>query len=311
MLLAGIYVLLAYVTLTPQLAQGALGKIAWPASGVGLAFLLLYGVRLWPGVALGAFLATIATSGHVAYSITTGAGNTLEVVSAALFLRHVVGFDARLERARDVVALVCAGAAGACASALFGVIGLHIADMATPAALSRIGWKWALGHAMGVAAVTPFVLTVGSCWKERRHPGSCGEASALFLLLFGVGSVAFWGGGGVLREYDLEYLPFPLLVWAAFRFGVHGAASANLITSGMAVLGTAEGWAPFVSGSSSENLLLTWSFVNVSAVTTLLLAAVVTEGRRAEERNPVSHAHRAGGRRNLLGRCQRPHHRRQ
>jgi len=281
-LLAALYVLLAYVTLAPQLPQGELGKIVWPASGVALAFLLLYGVRLWPGVALGAFLATELTSGHLLYSLTTAAGNSLEVVSATLILRRVVHFDARMERARDVVALVCAGAAGAGASALFGVLGLHLSDLASPAALSRIGWKWTLGHTMGLTAVTPFVLTVSSWWKERRHPGSRGEALALFLLLIGVGSIAFWGGG-VIRDYDLEYLPFPLLVWAAFRFGVHGAASANLITSGMAALGTAEGWAPFVSGSSSENLLLTWSFVTVSAVTTLLLSAVVTEGRRSEE----------------------------
>jgi PAS domain S-box-containing protein len=168
-------------------------------------------------------------------------------------------------------------------SALFGVLGLHFTSLVSSESLPRIGWKWILGHAMGTVVITPFLLTVRSWWNARRHPGSCGEAAALFFLLYVVGAIAFWGGAGLLREYDLEYLPFPLLVWAAFRFGVHGAASANLITSGMAVLGTASGWAPFASGSSSEDMLLTWSFVNVSAVTTLLLAAVVTEGRRSEE----------------------------
>jgi PAS domain S-box-containing protein len=283
-LLAAIYFVLADVVLTPQFFEGDLGKIVWPASGFALACLLLYGVELWPGVALGAFLASLTSSGQVVYSLTTAAGNSLEVLFAALLLRRVARFDTRMERARDVVALlVCGGAVGVCASALFGVLGMHLAGMAAAEALPRIGWKWALGHAMGIIAVTPFVLTVSSWWKARRHPGSCPEASALFLALSVVGAIAFWGGAGVLREYDLEYLPFPLLVWAAFRFGVHGAASANLVTSGMAVWGTAAGWAPFASGSSSEDLLLTWSFVNVSAVTTLLLAAVVTEGRRAEE----------------------------
>jgi PAS domain S-box-containing protein len=283
-LLAAIYFLLADAALAPQLFEGALGKIVWPASGFALAWLLLYGVELWPGVALGAFAAGLSTSGQTFYSLATAAGNSLEVVSAALLLRHVAGFDNRLERARDVVALlVCGGIVGACSSALFGVLGLHLSEMAAVEALPRIGWKWALGHAMGIVAVTPFILTVSSWWKARKHPGSCGEASVLFLLLFVVGAIAFWGGAGFLREYDLEYLPFPLIVWAAFRFGVHGAASANLITSGMAVWGTAAGWAPFASGSSSEDLLLTWSFVNVSAVTTLLLAAVVTAGRRSED----------------------------
>ena len=283
LLLAAIYFLLAGVALAPQIFEGDLGRIVWPASGFALACLLLYGVELWPGVALGAFLATQTNSGNVLYSLTTAAGNSLEVISAALLLRHVARFDLRMERARDVVALVCGGIAGACASALFGVLGLYLSELAPVDAILRIGWKWTLGHAMGMVAVTPFVLTASSWWKGRKEAWSCLEASALFLLLLLVGAVAFWGGAGLFREYDLEYLPFPLLVWAAFRFGVHGAASANLITSGMAVWGTAAGWAPFASGSSSEDLLLTWSFVSVSAVTTLLLAAVVTEGRRSEE----------------------------
>jgi PAS domain S-box-containing protein len=283
-LLAAIYFLLADAVLAKQVFEGDLGKIVWPASGFALAGLLLYGVELWPGVALGAFLAGLTTSGQVLYSLTTAAGNSLEVISAAFLLRRLARFDVRLERARDVVALlVCGGIVGASASALLGILGMHLSGMAPVEALPRIGWKWTLGHAMGMVAVTPFVLTVSSWWKARKHPGSCGEASALFILIFVVGAVAFWGGAGFFREYDLEYLPFPLLVWAAFRFGVHGAASANLITSGMAVWGTAAGWAPFASGSSSEDLLLTWSFVNVSAVTTLLLAAVVTESRRSEE----------------------------
>ncbi len=284
LLLAAVYFLLAYAALAPQLFEGDLGKVFWPASGFALACLLLYGVELWPGVALGAFLATQYTSGEILYSLTTAAGNSLEVVSATLLLRRVARFDLRMQRARDVVALlICGGMVGASASALFGIFGMHLSSIAPADALPRIAWKWALGHAMGMVAVTPFLLTVRSWLVSRKHPGSRFEAAALFFLLLVVGAIAFWGGAGFFREYDLEYLPFPLLVWAAFRFGVHGAASANLITSGMAVWGTASGWAPFASGSSSEDLLLTWSFVIVSAVTTLLLAAVVTESRRSEE----------------------------
>jgi PAS domain S-box-containing protein len=281
-LLAGVYFLLAYAALTPRFFDGDLGKIVWPASGLALFFLLRHGVEFWPGVALGAFLATFVSSGSVVHSLSTAAGNSLETVSALLLLRGAARFDSRMERARDVAALVVCAALGACASALFGILGLHLAAIAPVEALPRIGWKWALGHAMGMVAVTPFLLTFRSWRKERSLPGPCLEASALFSLLILVGGIAFWGGAGLFRQYDLEYLPFPFLVWAAFRFGAHGAASANLVTAGMAVLGTASGWAPFASGSSSEDLLLTWSFVNVSAVTTLLLAAVVSQGRRAE-----------------------------
>ena len=92
-LLAAIYFLLADAALAPQLFEGHLGKIVWPASGFALACLLLYGVELWPGVALGAFLAGVTNSGQVLYSLITAAGNSLEVISAALLLRRVARFD--------------------------------------------------------------------------------------------------------------------------------------------------------------------------------------------------------------------------
>jgi len=35
--------------------------LAWPPTGIALAALLLFGLRLWPGVAAGAFLVTAST----------------------------------------------------------------------------------------------------------------------------------------------------------------------------------------------------------------------------------------------------------
>jgi PAS domain S-box-containing protein len=288
-LVAAGYFLLAVLALSHPWIDGDLGKIVWPASGFALAALLLFGIDLWPGVALGAFAATQLTSGPLIHSFATAMGNAFEVISAAFLLKRVAGFDIRMERTRDVVAfLLCGGLVGAFASAAFGILGLYVSGIAPPTALYRIWWKWGLGHAMGMVVVTPFVLTVGSWWKMRRAGRSCAEAAALFALLIVVGTVSFWSVDGSWNDYDLEYLPFPLLVWAAFRFGPPGAAAANLVTSVMAVWGTAAGSGPFASGSSSEDLLLTWSFVAVSAVTTLLLAAVVSEGRRSEDERQKS-----------------------
>ena len=80
------YLLFAKLSLEPPFIDGALGRIVWPASGFALAVLLLSGLRMWPGVALGAFVATQATSGPLIHSIATSAGNTLEVVSVRAFL---------------------------------------------------------------------------------------------------------------------------------------------------------------------------------------------------------------------------------
>src|SRR5262249_12469877 len=75
--LAVLYILTARAGL--QLATvGAPVTLVWPPSGLALAALLLGGLRLWPGLALGATLAnasaglTLLTAGGI------GAGNTLE-----------------------------------------------------------------------------------------------------------------------------------------------------------------------------------------------------------------------------------------
>ena len=78
----------------------------WPPSGIALAALLLGGYRLWPGVALGAFLAntTAREPLFVAGAITVG--NTLEALLGAWLLHRRAGFRTSLERLPDVLGLV-------------------------------------------------------------------------------------------------------------------------------------------------------------------------------------------------------------
>lgn len=284
------YFLLAKVALEPPFIDGDFGRLLWPASGLALAALLTGGLGLWPGVALGAFAATIATSDSLVHSLATSAGNSLEVVLAAALMRGLAGFDNQMERVRDVLALVVFGALmGAAASATLGIFGLYAGNLSPVSVLGRIWWQWTLGHAMGIIVVTPFLLTARSWLKTRSgpNPNRRSEAAVIMTLLVIVGGIAFWNRGP-WSEYTLEYLPFPLLIWAAFRCGTPGAALANLVTSGMVVLGTASGSGPFNAGTSTEDLLLTWSFINVTAVTTLLLAAVVSTGHRAQEERQKS-----------------------
>ena len=228
-----------------------------------------------------------------------------------------MGFDRRMERVRDVLALVvCAGLVGAFVSAFFGVLGLYLGDIASASAIRGIWWKWGLGHAMGMLIVTPFLLTVRPWMRELYRSRAWIEPALLMGLLIIVGRLASGMGPGVLRGYHLEYLPFPLLIWAAFRLGPPGAAAVNLVTSSLAVLGAAAGFGPFATGSASESLLLTSSFVNVTAVTTLLLAAVLMEGTTcsgspSQNGNPVPHARGAGLRGNRDRRRDGTLHRRQ
>src|ERR1043166_5000815 len=76
-----------------------------PPPGVALAALLLLGLRLWPGIALGAFLLNWTAGVSAASAAGIATGNTIEAVAAAWVLARVVDFRPSLERGGDVIAL--------------------------------------------------------------------------------------------------------------------------------------------------------------------------------------------------------------
>src|ERR1043165_3239280 len=77
----------------------------WAPSGIAVAALLLGGMRLWPAVTLGAFLANVTSGTGAPIALGIAVGNTLEPLVATYLLRRV-GFRPALDRVRDVLSLV-------------------------------------------------------------------------------------------------------------------------------------------------------------------------------------------------------------
>src|SRR5438045_788671 len=91
----------------------------WPPAGIGMALLVLYGPRLWPGIVAGD-LAVADFSQPIGTVLGQTVGNTLEVLIAAFLFLRVAKRRTDLGRVRDVTALVAAAAAGTAVSATFG-----------------------------------------------------------------------------------------------------------------------------------------------------------------------------------------------
>src|SRR5256884_4359356 len=135
---------------------------AWPPSGVALAALLLLGLRLSPGIALGAFLLNWTAGVSAPGAAGIALGNTLEAVAGAWLLGRVLDFQPSLERVRDVIALVVVGAlASTTLSATLGVGSLWASGAVPPGALRRLGVLWWAGDALGGVVVAPLLLTWG------------------------------------------------------------------------------------------------------------------------------------------------------
>ena len=262
----------------------------WPPTGIALAALLLFGLRVWPGIAVAAFAANAAhvAPGELLWTPAgIAAGNTLGPVLGAFLLRRVVRLDNALTRLRDVFGLLVFGAMVAMAvTATNGVLNLALRGLIPWAIVPTVWRTWWIGDAMGVLIFAPFLLT----WAANPRPGWKGwraaEVAALFISLGVAGRLIF----SFPAEYQVQYAVFPFIIWAALRFGVREAATAVVVISGFAVWGAVHGDGPFAMGTLDQRLVLMDLFMAVAATTALAMGAVTAERGRAQ-----ADLHRAHG----------------
>jgi two-component system cell cycle sensor histidine kinase/response regulator CckA len=284
-LLAAVYFATAKLGLLAAVAQPVVSS-AWPPAGVALAALLLFSVRLWPGVALGAFLLNASAGVSVAGAAGIAAGNTLEAVAGALLLTRVARFRPSLERIRDVLALILlAAVASTAVSATIGVLSLWLSGAISSAACRPLWLVWWSGDALGILVVTPLLLA----WvraPRRNGPLSLGralEAGLLFLILAALTVFLF------KNPFNYAYVVFPLAGWIAVRFGLRGVATATFVVAVIAVWWTVLGRGPFAAEETpTQNLFLLQTFIGLLAVSGLVFAAVIAERKGAVEAREAS-----------------------
>jgi PAS domain S-box-containing protein len=119
--------------------------------------------------------------------------------------------------------------------------------------------------------------------RPRWHANHWIEAALLFSGLFLISSILFTGLiAGVTENYPLTFVYIPFLFWTAFRFGPREASLATLIISALAICGTIQGQGRFSTLPPGQSLILAQAFLGVIALTTLAVAASVSEGKHLE-----------------------------
>jgi signal transduction histidine kinase len=286
----GILSAVYFSTATFGLMMGAVGGFAtlvWPPTGISLAALLLFGLRLWPGIALGAFLVNVVTGAPVVTAGGMALGNTLEAVIGAYALRRTNGFRNSLDRLRDVMGLIVVAAVfSTTVSATVGVSSLWLGGVVARSAYPPTWLAWWLGDMIGDLVVAPLLLTWGGSPSLRTSGRRAVEAGCLALSIIVVSLIVFRNLVSAESEfYSMPYVMFPLVIWAAIRFGPRGAATATFMVSAIAIWGTAQGHGPFRMELLSDRLIYLQAFMGIVAVTAMVLAAVVAERAQSEQKS--------------------------
>jgi signal transduction histidine kinase len=256
--------------------SGPVAAVTWLPVGVGISFLYFGGIRLWPGLLIGDILANDYSTLPVASALGQTAGNLLEVIVAVLLLHRLVPLGSPLASVRGVTRMLVAIAAGAALSATIGPLSLLLGGVLTADSVPTVMRTWWLGDFTGGLVVVPLAL---AWWPLRpvAFRTRIVEASVLLLALAATGEITSRSEG------PWAYLCFCALIWAGLRFGTRGATLAIAIVVGFTVWNTMHYSGPFASHSPSVDVLGTQLFIAVAAISTLCLAAVVSERERIAE----------------------------
>lgn len=256
---------------------------------MALAAFLVCGYRIWPAIALGAFLiAFFSPVTHLA-AFGQAAGATLAAFSGAFLLQRVAKFDKSLSRLRDGLALVVLGAlVSALVSASIGTSVLYATQVHAYSGLGSAWLVYWLGDATGVLLVTPLALTLPRLLRVREQ-ARFSEFAVLFVLLTAACLLIFGDPGLIpVRLHVLAFAVLPFVMWAAVRFGVMGAGLSVFVIATVATVETALGSGPFATSTPFTNAVLLDAFFAVLSVTGITLASVIAEREQAHREREQS-----------------------
>jgi signal transduction histidine kinase len=268
--LAGAYYGAAQLGFALELA-GPVAAIVWLPVGVGISFLYLGGLALWPGVLIGDLLVNDYGAMPLGSALGQTGGNVLEVVLAAVLLRRLVPFGSPLESIGGITRMLVALVVGTMVSATIGTVAQLLGDVIESPEITTVWRTWWLGDLTGALVLVPLAIA----WRRRPPPGWLNGRRLEAALL--IGTIAVVSELASATSRPIMYIVFPPLIWAALRFGQRGATLSVAIAVGFAVWNASQNVGPFVFESISHMVLSTQLFIGVAALTTLFLAAVVSE----------------------------------
>ena len=179
--LAAVYYVVAYLGLLIAITPGFASPI-WPAAGVALAALLLYGHRLWPGVLLGSLLINLPESLQIAdfsiwqsllFCTSVALGSSLQALLGCFLIRRAVDINSGLVEARSVILFLgLGGPLASLVSASWGIASLAVAGLIDSDQIAYNWITWWSGDCLGVLYALPLIFIFcarpRSLWAPRK-----------------------------------------------------------------------------------------------------------------------------------------------
>ncbi len=250
----------------------------WLPAGIGFAALVLHGLRLWPAVAIGAFLGVITPATGWQAATLMMLANTLFAVAAVWLATQWLDFRAGMHRVRDVVVLFIPVALGvSLLSAALGSLALIAAGWTTWVDVPTRAILWWLGDAIGLVIMAPLLLA----WRGAGERMSVRDLVLLLPCAISILTFALPAGHNWL--HDLMVLAiFPIAVWCSLESSVRALALTNFFLAAVAVIGTTLGRGPFAGMPDVFGSIIQQGYVFSLALIMLVLGTARAQQRATE-----------------------------
>lgn len=262
--------------------------LLWLPSGLSLVFLMRASPREWPALLAAIFVAEFAsvllqrTHFPLGTALLWSLANCLRSLWGAWLMRRFVGTNIRLSRSWEVAGLLLfGGLVSPIASATLGGLGLLVWQ----GSLSLGHWaSWWLSDGLGTMLVAPLLLTWSATVLSPGRFQRLMELVAMLTLTALSANLIFAQPSASGVWASLAYVSFAFVMWGALRLGPLGGASTSAMVAFFAVWHTLLGRGPFgtLHTSSLQKVFTLQIFLTILTMMALMLAAVVSERRRAE-----------------------------
>ncbi|WP_160599872.1 ATP-binding protein [Allopontixanthobacter confluentis] len=212
-------------------------------------------------------------------AIMLACGNALEISLVIVAIRKFCGPQPDISEYRDLGVLVLAGVM---IPPLCGLIaGFALAapgSFFNPAAW----WQWCAAHGLLIPILSPATLIMMGWWRDRRLPrvGEIFEWCVVSAAVILVATLIF-----AQSSFPLLFLAFPVVLLAAFRGGLPGAAMAVATFATFATVATYHNMGPIalVQGDMRARLIVLQLFLGSAFSVGIPVVAVLSNRERIRQ----------------------------
>lgn len=272
LLVAVTYIVLARVGQFFAIDPGNITPL-WFPSGVMVAWTLLRGRYIWPGVFLGAFSGNIwayfstdsfyDAMSTIAAATMNGIGDVVACVVMTEIICLLIGSRNPFHKVQNLTWFVSLGVlAGPLISALMGVGGLVLFGIIAPDRMLASLGVWFFGDALGVLIFTPIVVTWCSVSRIKYTKEILGLS---FLLSYAIIVTAIgFDLVGYPRLFEAVLLMgIPLALYGFLHFSQRVAFTVLLVVGAVSLISTVNGKGPFAQDDLSIAIMELQYFLGV------------------------------------------------